>query len=330
VTGRALPTGSRLLEDERFVWEHVWPRLSRDGDNAPQSVNLELTMHRSPRGRRHAVAEYAFDGSANVVAKLYPNSDEGHAAYSIVTSLWRQGFGPHSPYQVPEPIAYLPELGVLLMRKARGQGLSGLAIDTEAFKKGVQRAARWLGALHISALRLGPVEDRLRSAFRLSRRVAIASKRRPDLEELFRRALEELAARGAKVPEPRRLAQTHRRYHAERVFVATDCVTAVGLDRLAVADPMKDVGEFVHRLRWDSANARMREAHIDKLTDAFLGEYARCGSADFSALAYQWSYSVLWTLLGVASSQREVTEDREEWSELLQEEFRSIPRLVAS
>jgi hypothetical protein len=319
-----LPSGPKLLEDERFIWRHVWPRIA-GSDGGPPSTGFGLTVHRSERGRRHAVAEYSF-GKANVVAKLYSDGDEGRSAHHILRTLRQQGFGASSPYRVPEPIAYLPEHGVLLMGRAQGEALGGLEVlDRRAFNDGLSQAARWLGALHVSPLRVGPQEDRLRDAFRMSRRLTEAGRCRPDLEDLFRGAVEELASRGTRVSERKEHVQAHGRYHAARVFLAADHVTVIGLDRVAVADPMRDVGEFVHRLRWEEAMAGLGDGAIDQSTSAFLTEYSRCTCLDLSSLAYQWSYSVLWSLLGLACSRR----DEGDWndrSHFLFEEFEHVPR----
>ena len=329
--GRPRAMGAKILEDEGFVWEHVWPRLARGGDGVPLRTGFGLTVHRSSTGRRHAVAEYSFDESRRVVAKLYTDADEGRAAYGALLTLWQRGFGASSPYRVPEPIAYLPEDGVLLMGRADGEALGGLeTLDGEAFRDGLTQAARWLGALHASPLRVGPEEDRLRDAFRMSRRLTEAARCRPDLEDVFRRAVEELATRCLQVGEARTLVQTHRRYDATRVFLAPDHITVIGLDRAAVADPMKDVGEFVHRLRWDGAMAGLGGTAIEESTQAFLAEYTRCSATDLSSLAYQWSYSILWSLLGLACSRRTGERDWEARSHLLLEEFEYVPRIAAA
>src|SRR5918999_4456445 len=149
-----LPSGPKLLEDERFIWRHVWPRIA-GGDGGTPSTGFGLTVHRSERGRRPAVAESS-SGKANVVAKLYSDGDEGRSAHHILRTLRQRGFGASSPFRVPEPIAYLPEHGVLLMERAQGEALGGLEmLDRGAFKDGLSQAARWLGALHVSLLRVG-------------------------------------------------------------------------------------------------------------------------------------------------------------------------------
>lgn len=326
-----LPTGPALLEDERFIRGHVWPLLAEFEGGPPPGSVFGLRMERGRASRRCAVAEYTFVGPVRIIAKLYPEVTEGRVAYEILQSFWRQGFGPGSPYRVTEPIAYLPEPQVLVMRGALGDALPMQeAQGREALRNGLRRAARWLSALHAWPLQLGPGEDVLYGAFRLTRRVTEAALCRPDIEEVLRRATEELAARGEAVGGRRTQVPTHGRYHPKNVFLAPSCVTAVNLDRAALADPMKDVGEFVHRLRWDGARAGQSSDALEESTETFLSEYAWCSPADLSSLSYHWSYSVLWTMLGVACSRRIDGQAWEKQSDFLTAEFEQVPGRAAA
>lgn len=326
-----LPTGPALLEDERFIWGHVWPLLAQLDDRPPQGSVFGLRMERGRGTRRRAVAEYTFVGPIRIIAKLYPDVTEGRTAYEVLQRLWRQGFGPDSPYRVTEPIAYLPEHRVLVMRGAFGDALPmHEARGREALRNGLRRAARWLGVLHSSPLQLGRREDVLYGAFRLTRRVTEAALVRPDLEGVLRRATEKLAARGEAVGGPRTRVPTHGRYHPKHVFLAPQCVTVVNLDRAALADPMKDVGEFIHRIRWDGARAGQSSEALEESAESFLSEYAWCSPAGLSSLAYHWSYSVLWTMLGVACSRRIDGPAWEEQSDFLTAEFEQVPGRAAA
>jgi hypothetical protein len=296
VTGGSVPPTPQLLEDDDFVWSRVWPLLSFDRETAGPGSPFELAMHRiHPDGRR-AVAEYTFEGRLSVVAKLYGDAAEASAAYQVLCSLWRRGFGPRSLYRVAEPIAHLPDHGVVVMRAAPGNRLRALhARGREELQEGLRKAARWLVALHASRLRLGPREDVAYGVSRLARRASIAIACRADLEDFVRRAMEELARRGAAADGPKGPVQTHGRYHAEHVFLAPHGVTVIDLDRAAVADPMKDVGEFLHRLRWQAAREGWGSQALEESTDAFLSEYARHRPVPIAGLTYHWSYSILWT-----------------------------------
>lgn len=322
MAGSSFRAGPELLEDEGFVWGCVWPRVS--GGAVPGS-SFGLTLHRRRRDGR-VVAEYVFDGAIRVFAKLYPDTGAARDVHRIADCLWRHGFGADSPHRVPEPIGCVEEHGVLLMRPAAGDRIVLTeAIDDEALREGMRRTARWVAALHGSPLALGPREDVAHGAFRLTRRAAKAAAARADLEPLFRRLLAELGERSGEAAETGARVQTHGRYHVGHVFMAPDCVTAVDLDRAAVADPAKDVGEFLHVLRWEAAKRRS-EVAIDNACRTFLDEYARHRPAALSGLPYYWSYSILWALLGVAFR---VRIGRTAWSrrsDFLLAEFDDVPR----
>lgn len=320
--------GLQLLEDEDFVWGRVWPLVSSGESRQPRST-FRLTAYRRRQDGR-VVAEYSFNGRSRVFAKLYPDAAEGHAVHRIQDVLWRQGFGPASPYRVPEPIGYLGEHGVLLMQPAGGNRFAGAETrDREGVEEGARRAASWLVALHESPLRLGPGESVAQGAFRLAGRAMKAAACRPDLEDVFRRAIAELGRRCGTVAEPRAQVQTHGRYHADHVFLAPQFVTVVDLDRAALADPAKDVGEFLHALRWEGAKRRWHNDAVEDACEAFLDEYVRHRPGVLSELAYYWSYSVLWALLGLAFRRRS---GRTAWSarsEFLRAEFDGVPRRAA-
>ena len=321
--------GLPLLEDQGFVWRCVWPLVSGRGERRPPRPRFELTVHRHREDSR-AVAEYRFEGRNRVFAKTYPDAATGRDVYRIHQSLCNRGFGPRSLYRVPEPIAYLDEHGVLLLRPTPGECLAGMETrDRERFEGGVTRAARWLVALHASRLRLGPHASFAPDTFRLARRAAKAAACRPDLGNVIRDALTELGTRYVTAAELGASVQTHGRFHAGHVFVGPEHVTAIDLDRAAVADPAKDVGEFLHGLRSIGARTGIVDSAVEDACEAFLGEYVQHRPAALSELTYYWSCSVLWTLLGLAFKDRPSRRGWKERIEFYRAEFADVPRRAA-
>jgi hypothetical protein len=267
------------------------------------------------------VLEYRFDGR-RLFAKRYPEREEALAAYHVLRALWKHGFGPGSPHRVAEPLGCFPDWGVLVMRVAPGHRLTRLAAQPTAWEEGFRAAAGWLAQLHASSGGLGPREDVAYGVFRLARRAARAGARHPDLEGLLVGLIEELAERARRVGGPPSQTQTHGRYHAGHVFVTPGIVSVIDLDRAGLADPAKDVGEFLHRLRGRVLLGELAEDAAERATFAFLDEYAAHAYAVPAGFVYYWSYSVLSTLL------RLVELDGEEWErrlDLYRAEFNEIP-----
>jgi Phosphotransferase enzyme family len=317
-------SGSRevtsVLERPDFVRDSVW-RLLDEGTETPE---VELVHH------RHGILEYRFEGGRHVFAKPFPDAERATAAYEIQRALWEGGFGPGSVNRVPEPIAYLPDERVILMGAAPGERLRELGTGgRSAWEQALGGAARWLAALHSAPHRLGPPDDAARRALHLARRVAQTAARRPELEHLLARLLEDLAAR---TPAPRAVrpdVQTHGRYHPQHVYVGSDCVTVIDADRATPGDAAKDVGEFLHRLRADTMTAGLDGEAADRASAAFVEEYARASSTDLSGLEFYWSYSVLFTL--VARAGRTAADDagERERIEFYEAEFAAIPDRAA-
>jgi hypothetical protein len=321
------PSGLQLLEDEDFVWSRVWPLVS-SGEKMPPGGTFTVTVHRRREDGR-AVAEYDFDG-VRVFAKLYPDDAAGRAVYRIHDELWRNGFGAGALNRVPEPLGYLGESGVLVARSAVGECLGvTLGRDWSEFEEGVASAGRWLAALHTSSVSVGPREEMADGALRLARRVERAAARLPDLAELFRNALTELASRYDTAAESSIVVQTHGRYHAAHVFIGPESVTAIDLDRAALAEPAKDVGEFVAGLNSIKTLGVVDDRRVDDMSRLFLAEYIRHGPGVPHALSYYWSYCIVWALVRQAFKDRP---ERRGWRrrvDYLRSEFDAVPRRVA-
>ena len=87
----------------------------------------------------------------------------------------RGGFDRNQCYQVPEPLCFVVEYQLLLMREARGETLASyLNQDHCKAATGVRKAARWLLQLHSSPLRVGKVDQPWYMFLKLSDRLAKA------------------------------------------------------------------------------------------------------------------------------------------------------------
>lgn len=246
-------------------------------------------------GTGAATVEYTVRASTKLFAKLYVD-DSGVHAFNVLRKLWDDRFGPLFPYQVPEPLCFLPEHNLLLMREARGECLAGcLNQDMSKAADGIKRAARWLLDLHSSSVRVGEPDKPwyvfLKLADRLSKAVASHS------EELRRllTMLDQLRELETSRSE-RELVQIHGQFRPIHVFLNNEVVTVIDLDRSHPADPTIDLAEFVHRLRSTIYRADGPMDQANYLTKIFLEEYAEQSPYRLDGLASFWGYHVLVSL----------------------------------
>jgi aminoglycoside phosphotransferase len=274
-----------------------------------------------------AVFEYRFAGGLRLIAKRYSQRGQALAAYDVLGVLRAQGFGSELPYRVAEPLGCFADWGVLVTCAVPGQQLRTLAGQPAPWEEGLRAAARWLARLHTLSVEIGPEEDIPEGLLRVARNAARAGAHHPELEPVLAPLIEELAERAGSVAGSRSHAPTHGRYHAGHVFVAPDSVAVVDLDRVALADPAKDVGEFIHRLRAQTQRARLGADAAERATLAFVDEYALHAHAVPARLAYYWSQSILATLLRVVEVGRAKWEKR---LEFYRAEFEGVPRRASA
>jgi hypothetical protein len=313
-----------VSDDIRPIPPGLLERVAASAAGTGSVDRLAAEVEQLRARERSTVLEYRFEGGLRLIAKRYAQPEDALACYEVLRVLWEQGFGPGSPHRVPEPLGCFANWSVLLMRVVPGDRLVTLAARPGPWEEGLRAAAGWLAKLHALSVDLGgPREDITHGVFRLARRAARAGAQHPELKGLLVRLIEELAERARTVAGSGSQAQTHGRYHAGHVFVAPDSVAVIDLDRVALADPALDVGEFLHRLRAQARRARLGDDAAERAALAFLEEYAAHAHAVPGGLVYYWSYSVLSSLLRV------VELDRARWEKRLEfyrAEFEDVPR----
>jgi hypothetical protein len=245
-------------------------------------------------------SRYQLDAATVVFAKRYVDGLGAHS-YRVQKAFWEGGFGNGSRFRVPEPLAFLAEQNVFVMRESPGTPLTALlGNDSGEWKAGVREAARWLAALHRSPLRIGDPEpewDSLKT-FRLATRLVKAAAAQPSKRTLLLDVMQMLKERLTDLPEGRRVVQTHGRFHHDHVFLSPESVTVIDLDRSRPTDPAKDVAEFVRVLRLAAFRAGVDEALTDKVTDAFLGQYLALVPDAATGLPHYWLSFLVLSYLG--------------------------------
>lgn len=278
------------VTDPKFIQRDVCGALGL-ADPGCRSKEWRVSIVQND-GTGAATVQYELEGRTTVFGKLYFDTSGEHS-YRVLQTLWRDGFGPGSRYRVPEPLGFLPEHKLLLLRGAEGAPVAD-ATTEGGLAAGAREAARWLLHLHASPVRVGEIAYPWEVYHKLMHRLAKAAASHPrEVERLIELAdrFEELARR-VKI----HFVQAHGQYRHIHVFVSGSAVTVIDLDRSRPSDPAKDLGEFIHRMRAKRFKATAGSSRAESATRAFLEEYAGVANENVANLPFYWAYHTLVSL----------------------------------
>jgi hypothetical protein len=310
------------LTSFEFARRHLAPLVNGPLSTPTSGFHAEIEQN---TGTGRLTLRYVLNPETILHAKLY--TDElGPRCYAVMKALWEDGFGAGSAFQVPEPIGFLVDYNLLVMRQAPGTCLAE-ALRGDPFMdlvEGSRNAAHWLSALHRSRLRLGTPEAEWVSLklFNTSARLIKAAAAQPDQLDQIRDLLEQIEQRIHKMPRHRPLVQTHGRYHHDHVFVSSGITTVIDLDRSCPSDPGKDLAEFVHVLRLAAFKRGLDWRQVDDSTRTFLREYLNQMPEVAPGFSCHWAAFMFHDLLG--QLKKDATRRKENWRELLDFSIREV------
>jgi hypothetical protein len=284
------------LTTNEFVQERIVPSLSAWGLNGYADCSTAVLQN---TGTGRLTLRYAF-GPNILIAKVF--SDHlGSQSFETTVRLWNSGFNRDSRYQVPEPIAFFPDVNLLLMREAPGMPMTA-SLEPDRGHELVAyscKAAQWLGELHGSSPLFGKAETDVQSLklFRLATRLVKAASLHPEQLDLLRELFDLISGRIHALSSVRTLVQTHGRYHHDHVFVSNAATVVIDLDRCCPADPAKDVAEFISVFRTACFKRGLSMDCIEKATHAFLQEYLAAMPEAADAVGCYWATAVFHDLL---------------------------------
>ena len=251
--------------------KHLYPVLpTRWG--ILRDIGVQALQHH--RGRRCTVqiTLQTTSGKHELIGKVY--ATDRADVYQVMNLLVLSGFGPNAESSIPQPLAYIPALHLLLQEKVQG------LLAKEVFLKGndkscataAERCARWLAHFHEAAPRSGHVFDPnnyLVSLERWSRRIAkriqpLARK----VSELYRR-LETAASR----LDSAEICAGHGSYNHSQIILAENRTVTFDWDDFCAADPSRDVARFMVALGRPSLGRLEPIPSLDAAAEIFQKTY---------------------------------------------------------
>jgi len=153
-----LPTLPEVF-DPATIGEQLGCVLPADWGSV-QDVQLRIVKHHPGSRCTFEIAVRTARGERSLIGKVY--ASDRSDVYRAMEAIRRSGFGPQHAFSIPEPLAYVPELQLLLQEKVEGPRakLIFLTADEAGRAEASARAARWLARFHAIAPRSGRVEDR--------------------------------------------------------------------------------------------------------------------------------------------------------------------------
>jgi len=198
--------------------------------------------------------------------------------YQAMEGIRQAGFGPQDEFSIPQPLAYLPSLRLLVQEKVEGPLAAEVlrATDEGTRAAAAERCARWLARFHAHAPKTGPVFDScccLRLIRQRSLRIAELGGRCAEKAIRLLQRLEEAAC----LLSPVEMRAGHGSYSAAQLILAEGRAAVFDWDGHDVADPARDVGRFLAALRRMALGRLGSIRALDGVAEVFLSTYCAEG-----------------------------------------------------
>jgi hypothetical protein len=281
--------------DAGFIAENLLCLLPGIG-NRPVATCFSAAVVRARLTDRMTI-RYQPDGGPAIYAKAYFDGDFGSLVYRWQRYLWENGFGPGSKERVPEPLGYVVQERLLMMRAASGLPVSDLILagSLEQAKRLMRRSALWLAKFHRVLVPDLPVESAcermeiLGTADLLAKVAAACPERTSLLIDLVHQWKEVAFVTNF----PPKLVTLHGQFRPAHVFVQRETVVVIDLDKLTLSDPAKDVARFVHSMAKSCISLAGAISRIAALAEEFISAYDMYAPGNLDNLRY---YMALYSL----------------------------------
>jgi hypothetical protein len=300
---RALLQGAIRAGSPRFVditIESCTPQVMRYKPGSRCTILYRLSYpSASATGR---------DWPAFVVAKTYQGK-KGQTAYDGMRALWNSPLGKGDAVTLAEPLAFVPDLGLLiqgpipgartlkdLIRAALRSGAPEVRAELHAY---LRRTAAGLAALHQSGVQAGKVRDYADALDDAREMIAELAGVVPDLPGAATPLLDRLTALAATYP-PDAEGPAHGSFRPAQVLLHNGRVGFIDFDSFCRSEPARDLALFLSNIISVGLNTGAVDeddepvdvagnldylAQLEELTEVFLAEYAALAPISRSRLA---------------------------------------------
>lgn len=270
------------------------PDFGKQGDSELEGIEqIELLKYKP--GRRCVLA-YTLMGcrkqtgqrfQQRVIGKAF-RDERGARLFRLQEVLWRNGFGPDAAdgISVPQPLAYVPKLRMLVQASAPGQTLNELSLQGGICRQ-TARAAEGLARLHATQAFAEVAEKDLLKPYTLadelqgldSYTAQLAQSRPADLPAVrdLRAALQNWAQ---ELPKTATVVPVHRDFYHSQVIFDGLRLHLIDFDLLAWGDPALDVANFTAHLTFLGLEQFGELRYFAREIDDFVHSYMKHMAVD--------------------------------------------------
>jgi aminoglycoside phosphotransferase (APT) family kinase protein len=314
--------GAELVERISALPISQWPW------GIPQEVRIQaLRFHPEP----HCTFEIDLrtqHGWHRLIGKAYATDHQD--VHQIMEGLRHAGFGPEEEFSIPQPVAYLPSLRLLLQERVEGTSAKDIFTIGNAREcaAAAERCGRWLGrfqTLVSPSGRTSGIERFLNSAERKCRLLCEAeSAWIVKSEEVLERLRTAAAFLDASLT-----SAGHGDFCEHQIILANRRTVVFDWDLYDIAHPARDAAKFIVSLE-RLAMKHLGSIHaLDGAVEEFLRAYLGSGGHPHVLAALPFYQAVFWLKGRTKVIQTRAAGWREQAEIMLRESFRSIARLVS-
>lgn len=217
----------------------------------------------------------ATQGPPLVVAKTY-RGNKGENAYHAMRALWASPLGRSQTVALAEPLAFLPDLNILIQGPIRQQQTLKELVRQVIHGDGpmyrarlddyLRKTAQGLAELHQCGVQYGEVvtwEDELADVLEQRARLSVPLPSFADLAETLLARLRTLAAQNP--PDP--IQPAHRSFRPAQVLLHEGAIGFIDFDGFCQAEPAMDLALFMTTIKNIALNRSNKYADDDEEGD---------------------------------------------------------------
>lgn len=257
-------------------------------------TSIRVVRHKA--GRR-AILRFDLNANQHLYGKTFA-SQRGQKVYEVTRMITSaRAFGP--AVTLPEPVAFLPDLKLLLLR-----AVPGLPIEAALLGGDVSLAARiatLLHHFHASGLDLAREHTLTQELDPLELRVTHIGETFPELGNLAASCLSRIFERSGNVVHWRN-RPVHRDFYYDQLLIHEGKLAVLDLDDAAMSEPIVDVANFAAHLTLLGAQKPGRASRLASVKTAFVAQY-QLRDPDFDRSLFQFlTAATLLRLAGIHAS----------------------------